>query len=114
MGRLARVALSTLIALAAVGLNARPASADLQTSAQMLQTLNGHRYSVGAPTIAADPRVLSAAQHHADYSSLNGYMGHFETAGLPGYTGYSARDRVAAQGWSTSFVSEVATGGNSA
>ena len=114
MGRFARLSLSLLVVLAGVGLNARPASADLLASSQMLQTLNDHRYAVGAPTIVADPRVVSAAQHHADYSSLNNYMGHFETAGLPGYTGYSARDRVAAQGWSTAFVSEVATGGSSA
>ena len=79
----------------------------------MLQALNDHRYAVGAPTIGADARVNSAAQNHANYSSANGYMGHFETSGLPYYTGYSARDRLIAAGWSTSFVSEVATGGSS-
>ena len=114
MGRAALCSLTLIISLLGLGASAGQASADLATSAQMLQTLNDHRFAVGAPTIAADPRVVLAAQHHADYSSLNSYMGHFETAGLPGYTGYSARDRVAAQGWSTSFVSEVATGGGSA
>jgi len=81
--------------------------------ADMLQTLNDHRFSVGAPTIGADARVNAAAQNHANYSSANGYMGHYETSGLPYYTGYSARDRLIATGWSTSFVSEVATGGSS-
>ena len=80
----------------------------------MLRTLNDHRYSVGAPTIAADARVNSAAQNHANYSSANGVMGHYETAGLPYYTGYAPRDRLIAAGWTTSFVSEVATGGNTA
>src|SRR5213593_4877058 len=77
----------------------------------MLQTLNDHRFSVGAPTIGADTRVNSAAQNHANYSSANGIMGHYETAGLPYYTGYAPRDRLIAAGWTTSFVSEVATGG---
>src|SRR5260370_17523773 len=40
-------------------------------------------------------------------------MGNYETSGLPYYRGCAARDRVAGQGWSTSFVSEVATGGSS-
>ena len=116
------VALVVALALPSVGLDARSADAasltDLQASqaaiqADMLQTLNDHRYAVGAPTIAADARANAAAQNHANYSSANGYMGHFETAGLPYYTGYSARDRLIAAGWSTSFVSEVATGGSS-
>ncbi|MEP7003033.1 MAG: CAP domain-containing protein [Chloroflexota bacterium] len=116
------VALALLLSPSTMGLNARLADAlsttatqTIQSAAQadMLQTLNDHRYTVGAPTIGADARVNAAAQSHANYSSANNYMGHFETAGLPYYTGYSARDRVSAQGWSTSFVSEVATGGSS-
>jgi hypothetical protein len=105
-------ALVTIIAVVATagGPLARPASADAVTGTQMLQRLNDLRYAVGAPTIAADPRVTLAAQHHADYSSLNGTGGHYETAGLAGYTGYAPRDRVAAMGWTTSFVSEVAAG----
>lgn len=116
------VALALVLSLSTVGLNARFADAlsaaapqNTVTAAQadMLQTLNDHRYSVGAPTIGADARVNTAAQNHANYSSANSYMGHFETAGLPYYTGYSAHDRLSAAGWSTSFVSEVATGGSS-
>ncbi len=114
--------LALLLVLSSVSLNVRSAnamsvvSADAtQTAVQadMLQTLNDHRASVGAPTIAADARVNGAAQNHADYSSANNYMGHYETSGLPYYTGYSARDRLTATGWTTSFVSEVATGGSS-
>jgi hypothetical protein len=110
------------LALSSVGLNARSADALSLLNAQaapstaqadMLQTLNDHRYAVGAPTIGADARVNAAAQNHANYSSANGYMGHYETSGLPYYTGYSARDRLIAAGWTTAFVSEVATGGSS-
>jgi uncharacterized protein YkwD len=114
--------LALLLVLSSVSLNVRSAnamstvSADAtQTAVQadMLQTLNDHRAAVGAPTIAADARVNGAAQNHANYSSANNYMGHYETTGLPYYTGYSARDRLIATGWTASFVSEVATGGSS-
>ena len=76
----------------------------------LLARQNTLRYAVGAPTITFDPRAVTAAQNHADYSALNHVGGHYETAGLPGYTGYAPRDRLVAAGWSTSFVSEVAAG----
>jgi len=116
------VALALVLTLPSLGLNGRSAAAltvidgqPAQTAVQadMLQTLNDYRAAVGAPTIGADSRVNGAAQNHANYSSANGYMGHYETAGLPYYTGYSARDRLIATGWTASFVSEVATGGAS-
>ena len=122
MRKLALPALALLLALPTVGLYARSADALSATTADatqsavqldMLQTLNDHRASVGAPTIGADARVNAASQNHANYSSANNYMGHYETSGLPYYTGYSARDRLIATGWTTSFVSEVATGGPS-
>ncbi|HEV8471046.1 MAG TPA: CAP domain-containing protein [Candidatus Limnocylindria bacterium] len=90
---------------------ATPANADVVAPADMLQLNNQLRFATGAPTVPADPRLTQAAINHANYSSANGQGGHFETAGLPYYTGYSARDRLIAQGWTTSFVSEVATGG---
>ena len=91
---------------------ASPAPAAAATADDMMYLTNQLRYAIGAPTLTPDPRVVAAAQNHANYSSANGQGGHFETAGLPYYTGYSARDRVAAMGWSTTFVSEVATGGS--
>ncbi|HEV2010657.1 MAG TPA: CAP domain-containing protein [Candidatus Limnocylindria bacterium] len=113
-------ALALLLTLSSMSLNARSANAlssisatQAAVQADMLQTLNDHRYAVGAPTIGADARVNAAAQNHANYSSANGYMGHYETSGLPYYTGNAPRDRLVAAGWSTSFVSEVATGGGS-
>ena len=115
-------ALVLLLALSSVSLNARAADAlssasaeasQMAVQADMLQTLNNYRFAVGSPTIGADARVNAAAQNHANYSSANNYLGHYETSGLPYYTGYSARDRLIAAGWTTSFVSEVATGGSS-
>src|SRR2546426_6331734 len=90
---------------------ATPANADVVASSDMLQLNDQMRFAIGSPTVPADPRLTQAAINHANYSSANGQGGHFETAGLPYYTGYSARDRLIAAGWTTSFVSEVATGG---
>src|SRR2546430_3234016 len=88
-----------------------PANGDVVAAADMLQLNNQMRFAIGSPTVPADPRLTQAAINHANYSSANGRGGHFEAAGLPYYTGYSARDRLITAGWTTSFVSEVATGG---
>src|SRR5213083_2182008 len=104
----ALVSLPLSLALAAMPLSS---TADAAATDMLLLT-NQFRYAIGSPTVPADPRLTQAAQNHANYNSANGILGHFETAGLPYYTGYSARDRLAAMGWSTTFVSEVATGGS--
>lgn len=109
--RAARTLLVSLTLAMSSVVFAPPAAAAAATSDDMMFLTNQLRYAIGAPTLVPDPRVGAAAQNHANYSSANGQGGHFETAGLPYYTGYSARDRVAAMGWSTTFVSEVATGG---
>src|SRR5436190_2744517 len=100
------------IALTLVGAPAPGQAATLAaaTSTDMLLSQNQMRYAVGAPTTPADARLAAAAQAHATYNALNGVTGHFETAGLPGYTGYAPRDRAVAQGFTATFVSEVATG----
>ena len=107
----ALVSFAVSLALVALPL-ASAADADVVAASDMLSLNNQLRFAIGSPTVPADPRLTAAAQAHANYSSANGQGGHFETAGLPYYTGYSARDRLIAQGWTTSFVSEVATGGS--
>src|SRR5438445_7620980 len=107
------VCLPISLALIAMPL-AAPANADVVAPADMLQLNNQLRFAIGSPTVPADPRLTQAAINHANYSSANGQGGHYETAGLPYYTGYAPRDRLIAAGWTTSFVSEVATGGNTA
>ena len=102
------VSLPVSLALVAV-----PLSTTVDASAtDMLYLTNQFRYAVGSPTVPTDPRLQQAAQNHANYNSANGIIGHYETAGNPYYTGYAPRDRLIAQGWTTSFVSEVATGGS--
>jgi hypothetical protein len=96
-----------------LALVAMPLSTTADAAAvDMLLLTNQFRYAIGSPTVPSDPRLVQAAQNHADYSSANGIGGHYETAGRPYYTGYAPRDRLIAQGWTTSFVSEVATGGS--
>ena len=82
------------------------------TAVDMLALTNQFRSAIGAPAVPSDPRLTQAAQNHANYNSANSILGHYETAGNPYYTGYAPRDRLIAQGWTTSFVSEVATGGS--
>jgi uncharacterized protein YkwD len=104
------VAAVAVAALGAIGPTVTRASTDAATSTDMLLSQNQMRYAVGSPTIPADARLSAAAQAHATYDALNNVTGHFETAGLPGYTGYAPRDRALAQGFNAPFLSEVATG----
>ncbi|PQV48578.1 CAP domain-containing protein [Paraburkholderia sp. BL21I4N1] len=58
--------------------------------------------------------VTTAAANHALYMYDNNYVGHYETSGLPGYTGYAPSDRVTAAHYvmsqSTNSVGEIAAG----
>ncbi len=106
--------LSALVSLpVSLTLVAIPLATTAEASANdMLLLTNQFRYAIGSPTVPSDPRLVQAAQNHANYNSANSILGHYETAGRPYYTGYAPRDRLIAQGWTTSFVSEVATGGS--
>ena len=107
--RLLAVALC-VVALTAIRPGAASAATLSASSTDMLLTQNQLRFAVGSPTIPQDGRLAAAAQAHAEYNAQNNVTGHFETAGLPGYTGYAPRDRAIAQGFNAAFVSEVATG----
>src|SRR5437773_424185 len=75
---------------------------------EMLRVHNELRAAIGAPAVRGDDRVTAAAQHHAEYLARAGMIGHDETAGEPGFTGASVRDRLAAQGYTDATASEVA------
>src|SRR5207247_10307030 len=77
-------------------------------AAAMLRVHNELRVAIGAPAVRPDDRVTAAAQHHAEYLARAGAIGHDETAGEPGFTGASVRDRLAAQGYVDATASEVA------
>jgi uncharacterized protein YkwD len=78
-------------------------------AAEMLRVHNELRLAIAAPAIQGDDRVTAAAQRHAEYLALNNTIGHDESAGAPGFTGASTRDRLAAQGFTGATASEVAT-----
>ena len=84
-------------------------SANANDAAEMLRVHNELRAAVGAPGLRADQRVTTAAQRHAEYLAQNNALGHDETAGAPGFTGASVRDRLTAQGYTDANASEVAT-----
>ena len=90
-----------------------PASASPATSrsdpAEMLRVHNELRLGISAPAVHGDDRVTVAAQRHAEYLALNNTIGHDESAGAPGFTGATTRDRLAAQGYTGATASEVAT-----
>ena len=82
-------------------------------AAEMLRVHNELRAAIGAPAVRGDDRVTAAAQHHAEYLARAGAIGHDETAGQPGFTGASVRDRLAAQGYPDATASEVAASSDS-
>src|SRR5207247_2685466 len=75
-----------------------PSPAVAAAADDMMYLTNQLRYAIGAPTLTPDPRVVAAAQNHANYTSANGQVGHFETAARPYSRGYSAPARFAARG----------------
>jgi len=109
VGFVARAMVVASLVLTTTVARSTPADADAVSGAAMVALQNQLRAAIGAPPVVGDSRVMLAAQNHANYNSANRVLGHYETAGLPYYTGYAPRDRVAAAGWSTTFVSEVAT-----
>ena len=87
-----------------------PAPSSLANDAvEMLRVHNDLRAAVGAPAVRPDERVTIAAQRHAEYLARNDTLGHDETPGAPGFSGVFVRDRLAAQGYTDTTASEVAT-----
>jgi len=73
--------------------------------------LNAVRLGAGAGLLAQARALDVSAQDHADYLTANGYntakSAHYETAGLPGYTGASPFDRMTNAGFAWYAAGEV-------
>jgi uncharacterized protein YkwD len=82
-------------------------SARSNDAVEMLRVHNELRAAVGAPDARPDGRLTAAAQHHAAYLARAGAIGHDESAGAPGFTGATVRERLAAQGYADANASEV-------
>lgn len=68
-----------------------------------LERMNLYRGWLGLEPMRIDPALQAAAEAHANYyrlnSSASGMALHYETPGLPGFTGETMQDRVEAQGY---------------
>lgn len=61
--------------------------------------LNAERKACGFGLLAQNLKLDTAAKGHANWNVLNGYVGHFQTAGSPGFTGITADDRIEVAGY---------------
>jgi uncharacterized protein YkwD len=86
---------------------AQTASASGDPTADGIAFLNAIRHNVGFTTSLVDDATLkTVSKHHTDYLVANVATGHFETAGLPGYTGQSPFTR------GSTVLGEVVIAGN--
>jgi uncharacterized protein YkwD len=74
-----------------------------------LAYINNMRAQVGLPALSSQSGVAQAATNHSIWEQDNGVVGHYETAGQAGYTGYSPSDRVNLY-YSSASVGEVTAG----
>lgn len=72
--------------------------------------VNAMRQHVGMPTLSADAGLLTASLDHATYLVDNVTFGHFETAGLAGFTGVDPQTRIMAEGNYTALGEVVVAG----
>ena len=72
---------------------------------------NAVRLGAGAGLLAQTTALDTSAQDHADYLTTNGYntasSAHYETQGLPGFTGASPFDRMTNAGFAWRSAGEV-------
>lgn len=61
--------------------------------------INYRRAQIGAATLSRSSLIDAAAQGHSDYQRLNNVISHEQTPGLPGFTGVSLTNRLAAAGY---------------
>ena len=61
--------------------------------------MNFRRAQAGLAALQRNSSIDRAAQAHANYQQLNNVVTHDETAGLPGYTGKYAPERLIAAGY---------------
>ncbi|AHI77275.1 allergen V5/Tpx-1 family protein [Burkholderia thailandensis USAMRU Malaysia  len=99
----------TVTLMAAPGASAGSFTATGDVVNDTLAFINAQRAQVGLPALAFQSGVAQAAANHSLWEQDNNVVGHFETAGQPGYTGVSPSDRVN-QYFSTTSVGEVTAG----
>ncbi|MFM0298703.1 CAP domain-containing protein [Paraburkholderia sediminicola] len=71
---------------------------------------NNKRAQLGLSQLKQIAAVNTAAGNHATYMYDANAVGHYETAGQPGFTGVAPSDRVKTAGYTTNSVGEIAAG----
>lgn len=61
--------------------------------------LNAQRQACGFGLLAPNSNLDVAAKGQANWNVRNGYVGHYQTAGTPGFTGITPDDRIEAAGY---------------
>jgi hypothetical protein len=74
--------------------------------------LNQIRVKAGMIEFSSNSELEAAAFNHANYLADNKDMGHYESAGTPGFTGVTWSDRAISAGYRSKAVSENVSGGN--
>ena len=72
--------------------------------------LNRNRSTCGFGPLAQNAQLDAAAAAHVNYVIANQAATHYETAGMPGFTGTSPKARAAAAGYVGSVAEELAAG----
>lgn len=92
---------------------AKESSADGSPAAAHFERLNAVRAAMGLPALRWNGSLAASANNHARYLVLNQATGHEEDPELPGFTGVSIAERIAAAGYRGSLVQETKAGGHS-
>ncbi|MFC0253546.1 CAP domain-containing protein [Massilia consociata] len=61
--------------------------------------INYRRTQAGMPTVTENAQINNAALGHSEYLRTNNVMSHDQTAGKPGFTGATLRERLNAAGY---------------
>lgn len=103
-------AAATISLIAAPGASAGSFTATGDVVNDTLGYINHQRAQVGLPALAFDSRVAQAATNHSLWEQDNNVVGHYETAGQPGYTAVSPLNRVNMYYPQTTSVGEITAG----
>lgn len=79
-----------------------------EKEAKAFEYLNEIRKATGLPMFRADSSLHLAAYKHAQYLTINGLCGHYESSSDTGYFGYAPSDRAVNAGYASTYVSENA------
>ena len=69
------------------------------TALDGMNWINYRRSQLGLSVLVRNAKIDAAAQGHSDYQRLNNSITHDQIAGLPGFTGTTPEDRLAAAGY---------------